>query len=460
MSIAQSIRRVFSIPELRSKIIFTVLMLIVCRVGGFVPVPGINGELALSYFKSLTGGGQNFFQLIDIFSGGAFSHMTIVALGVMPYISASIIIQLLVAVVPSMQREVRDHPELGRRKVMRWTRYATILFALLQAGLFAKFTLQANSVTPGIVIAHVANVQALGVPWLFYLLVGASMTAGTLLLMWIGEQISERGIGNGISLIIAVGIVASLPTAIGSLVQDLNLSSQEPGQLSFSMLLVLLSVFVLVVMGTILIIQGQRRVPLQYARRIVGRREVQASGSPYLPLRINYAGVIPVIFASTLLMFPGTIAGFLAEGGWMRNLALWLSPGSSLYTVLYILLIVAFTYYWTATQFNPQQIASEMKRSGAFIPGLRQGKATQDYLESTMGRVTFLGAVFLAAIAVSPTILGRLLGINPSISYFFGGTSLLILVGVILDTLKQIESHLLMRRYDGFMQRGRVRARY
>jgi preprotein translocase subunit SecY len=460
MSIAQSVRRVFGLPELRAKIVFTLLMLVVCRIGGFIPVPGVNGELALNYFHSLTGGGQNFFQLIDIFSGGAFSHMTIVALGVMPNISASIIIQLLVAVVPSLQREVRDHPELGRRKVMRWTRYATVLLAILQAGLFAKWIVQINSATPGIVIPHVAQMQAFGSPWLFYLLVIGSMTAGTLLLMWIGEQITERGIGNGISLIIAVGIFASLPSAIGSIVHDLNLSSQEPGQLSFSMLLVLLALFVLVVMATILIIQGQRRIPLQYARRIVGRHEVQATGSPYLPLKVNYAGVIPVIFASALLMFPATIAGFMAETGWVRDVALWLSPGGSLYMVLYVLLIVFFSYFWTATQFNPLQIASEMKRSGAFIPGLRQGKATQDFLESTMNRVTLLGALFLAAIAVAPTLFGRFFGINPSISYFFGGTSLLILVGVILDTVKQVESHLLTRRYDGFMQRGRVRSKY
>jgi preprotein translocase subunit SecY len=458
MSFAQSIRRVFDIADLRSKIIFTLLMLFVVRVGGFIPVPGINGQLALSYFKSMTGGGQNFFQLIDIFSGGAFSHMTVVALGVMPYISASILIQVLVAVVPSMQREVRDHPELGRRKMNRWNRYATVAMALLQAGLFAKWIMGVNLVTPGIIVPAVAQVQIMGFSWLFYALVMVTATVGTLLLMWIGEQISERGIGSGISLIITVGIVASLPSAIGSMVQDLNLSSQEPGQLSFSMLLLMLGVFVLVVMATILIVQGTRRIPLQYARRIVGRREVQASGSPYLPLRINYAGVIPVIFASALLMFPGTLAGFMAEGGFMRTIAMWLSPGSTLYMCLYVLLIIGFTYFWTSTQFNPTQIASEMKRSGAFIPGVRQGKATQDYLEETMGRVTLLGALFLAAIAVAPTVLGRLLGVNPSVSYFFGGTSLLILVGVVLDTMKQIESHLMMRRYDGFMQRGRVRA--
>jgi preprotein translocase subunit SecY len=277
--------------------------------------------------------------------------------------------------------------------------------------------------------------------------------------MWVGEQITEKGIGNGISLIIAVGIVSSLPMTIGSIIKQLNLDSQVTGQLSFSSLVVLMSVFVFVILGTILIIQGQRRIPLQYARRVVGRREVQGSGSAYIPLKINYAGVIPVIFASSLLMFPATIGQFLGVGSWIGDLANMISPGSWIYTAFFVLLILFFTYFWTATQFHPEQIASDMKKNGAFIPGIRQGKPTQDYLESAMNRVTLIGAIFLALIAILPNIIGAVLGVDQSITYFFGGTSLLILVGVVLDTMQQIESHLLMKRYEGFMKKGRVRAR-
>jgi preprotein translocase subunit SecY len=238
--------------------------------------------------------------------------------------------------------------------------------------------------------------------------------------------------------------------------QQLNLSSQEPGQMTFTGVLVLLTLFVLISLGTILIIQGHRRIPLQYARRVVGRKEVQG-GNSYIPLKVNYAGVIPVIFASSLLMFPATIAGF-AGGTWLGDIAGMLQPGSSVYLVLYVCLIIFFTYFWTATQFKPDQIASDMKKNGAFIPGIRQGKPTQDYLESTMGSITFLGAIFLALIAILPNLVGRFLGISQTISYFFGGTALLILVGVVLDTMKQVDSHLLMKRYDGFMKvrnRGR-----
>lgn len=454
----QGIQRVFQIPELRSKIVFTLLMLIVCRIGGFVPVPGINGEIAVSYFRHATGGGQNLFQLLDSFSGGAFSQMTVVALGVVPYISASIILQLLVALWPALQREVKENSEQGRRKINKMTRLLTVVLSVLQALFFAKYAVQMNIARPGIVAGELLDVQAFGVPWLFYLIVIATMTTGTVFLMWIGEQITERGIGNGMSLIISIGILSQLPTAFGMILQQLNLDSQEPGQMNFSSVLVLSAVFVLVTIATIMIIQGHRRIPLQYARRIVGRREVQG-GSSYIPLKVNYAGVIPVIFASSLLMFPATLGTFIGKGNWIGEVAGWLSPGSTLNLVLFIALIVFFTYFWTATQFRPDQIASDMKKNGAFIPGIRQGKPTQDYLEATMNRITLLGAAFLAAIAILPTIIGRFLGVSQTISYFFGGTALLILVGVVLDTMKQVESHLLMKRYDGFMKRGRIKGR-
>ena len=413
--------RIFQIPELKKKIVFTLFLLAVYRVGGFIPVPGINGEVALSYFKQATGGSQNLLQLVDIFSGGAFSQMTIFALGVVPYISASIILQLLVALIPSLQREIRENPELGRRKINRWTRVGTLILSFLQATFFAKYAHQINMSNPGIISPELLEVQAFGSPWLFYTIMITTMTTGTLFLMWIGEQITEKGIGNGMSLIITVGILSSIPTTLGLIIQQLNLDSPEAGQLSFFSLLVLFALFVLVIIATIYITQGQRRIPLQYARRVVGNREVQAMGSSYIPLKVNYAGVIPVIFASSLLMFPATIGQFIGLGNWVGMVSEWLSPGSSLYIVTYMLLIIFFTYFWTATQFRPDQIASDMKKNGAFIPGVRQGKHTQEYLEQTMSRVTLIGAVLLALLAVLPQIIGSMMHVSSTISYFFGG---------------------------------------
>lgn len=452
----EGLKRIFLIGELKKKIIFTLLLLIVCRVGAHIPVPGINGEMAVELFKYATGGSQNLFQLMDVFSGGAFAQMTIIALGVMPYISASIIMQLMMALVPTLQREIKENPEVGKRKMGKWIRLMTVGLAFVQAGLYAKYAISLNAGNPGVIVNEIISVNAFGVPWLFFLIVMSTMTAGTMLLMWIGEQITERGVGNGISLIISIGILSSLPTTLGAILRQLNLDSQEAGQISFSTLVVLSAVFVAIIVGTILIIQGQRKIPLQYARRVVGRHESQG-GSAHIPLKINYAGVIPVIFASSFLMFIATIGQFLGKGNWLGDITNTISPGSWGYTVLYILLILFFTYFWTATQFHPEQIASDMKKNGAFIPGVRQGKPTQDYLESTMGKITLLGAVFLALIAILPNIVGKLLAVDATITYFFGGTSLLILVGVVLDTTKQIESHLLMKKYDGFMKRGRVR---
>ena len=454
----QALQKIAQVPELRTKISFTLMMLVVCRIGGFIPVPGINGEVAVSFFRHMTGGSQNIFQLVDIFSGGAFSSMTVIALSVVPYISASIIMQLLVALWPQLQREVRENPTLGRRKVNKLTRFLTVVLAFLQSGLYAKYAIQMNISQPGIITGDLLSIQLFGMPILFYMIMIFTMTTGTVLLMWIGEQITEKGIGNGMSLIITLGIVSQLPTALGMILQQLNLDSQEPGQMNFSSVATLVALFILVTMGTILIIQGHRRIPLQYARRVVGRREVQG-GNSYIPLKVNYAGVIPVIFASSLLMFPGTIATFLGQGNWLGNVAGWLSPGSNAYLVFFVLLIIGFTYFWTATQFRPDQIASDMKKNGAFIPGIRQGKPTQDYLEHTMNRITLIGALFLSIIAVLPNIIGKFLGIPHTISYFFGGTALLILVGVVLDTMKQVESHLLMKRYDGFMKKGRFKGR-
>lgn len=454
----KELQKIFLIPELRAKILFTLLMIAVFRVGGFIPVPGVNGEIAVSFFRHATGGGQNLFQLVDIFSGGAFSQMTVTALGVVPYISASIIMQLVVALWPSLQREIKENADQGRRKVNKYTRVLTVILSVLQSTMFAKYAIQMNYSRPGIVTGELLDIQMFGMPILFYLLFIFTMTTGTVFLMWVGEQITDRGIGNGMSLIITVGILSQLPTAIGLIIQQLNLDSQEPGAMNFTTVLVLVGIFVVVTLGTILVIQGHRRISIQYARRVVGRKEVQG-GSSYIPLKVNYAGVIPVIFASSLLMFPAILVTFAGTGNWLGEVANWLSPGSTLYVILFVALIIFFTYFWTATQFRPDQIASDMKKNGAFIPGIRQGKPTQDYLESTMNRITLIGAVFLAMIAILPTIIGRILGVPQTISYFFGGTALLILVGVVLDTMKQIESHLLMKRYEGFMKKGKIRGR-
>lgn len=454
----EGLMRIFSISELRAKIIFTLLMLVVCRIGAFVPVPGIDAEMAVILFRNATGGSQNLFQLMDIFSGGAFAQMTVIALGVMPYISASIIMQLVVALMPSFQRDMKENSDLARRKLGKWTRVVTMILSLLQAAIYAKYAVGVNATNPGIIASPLIDVRMFNIPFLFYLTVMITMTTGTLFLMWIGERITEKGIGNGVSLIITLGILSSLPSTFGSILKQLNLESQEVGQMTFSSLVVLCAVFVFITIGTILIIQGQRKIPLQYARRIVGRHEVQG-GSSYIPLKVNYAGVIPVIFASSLLMFPATIGQLLGQGNWLGKFANMISPGSFVYSMLYVLLILFFTYFWTATQFNTEQITSDMKKSGAFIPGIRQGKPTQDFLESTMNRITLLGGVSLAVIAILPVIVSKLLGVDSRISHFFGGTSLLILVGVILDTARQVESHLLMKRYDGFIKGTKLRGR-
>lgn len=455
----EGIQRIARFAQLREKIVWTIFLLVICRMGGFIPVPGINGDLAVAYFRQLSGGGQNLLQLVDIFSGGAFSHMTVFALSVVPYISASIILQLVVALFPGLQREMRENSQLGRRKINRWTRLLTLALALFQSALFTKFAIRMNQTVPGVVVEELLQLQLWHTPLVLYLVVMVTMTTGTLLLMWIGEQISEKGIGNGISLIIAVGIVSSLPSALGTIIKGLNLDSQEPGPLTFSSLVVLSFVFVFVIIATILIIQGQRKIPLQYARRVVGRKEVSGN-SAFIPLKINYAGVIPVIFASSVLMFPATVGQFVGSQSLLGSIGASFAPGTWLHTFLYVFLILFFTYFWTATQFHPEQVASDMKRNGAFIPGIRQGKPTQEFLEKTMSRITLVGGVFLAGIAILPTLVGKVLRVDSAISYFFGGTSILILVGVILDTMKQIDSQLLTKRYEGFMSVKKAPKKY
>ncbi len=447
-------KKMFSIPQLKEKLIFTIVLLVICRIGAYVTVPGVNAEEVVRLFKFSSGGGQNLFQLVDIFSGGAFAQMTVIALGVMPYISASILMQIMVTLIPSLQREMRENHEAGKRKIGKATRFITLMLAVVQSSVYALYAVKINNSNPGIIVQELLNFQIAGYPWLFVLLVVLTMTTGTLLLMWIGEMITERGIGNGVSLIITLGILSSFPSVLGNIIRQLNLDSQESGQLTFVSVAVLAIFFVAILIGTILLVQGQRNIPVQYARRMVGRQEVQG-GSANIPLKLNYAGVVPVIFASTFLMSLAFVAQLIGKEGFFDWIAGILSPGSIPYLILYSLLIIFFTYFWTTTQFHPEQIASELKKNGAFIPGVRQGKPTQEYLEQSMNKIVMAGAFSLALIAVLPTLVSKLLSVDANISNFFGGTSLLILVGVVLDTMKQIESHLIMKRYDGFMSKGK-----
>jgi preprotein translocase subunit SecY len=455
----QKLRNIFKVKELREKIGFVLLMLFICRIGSYVTVPGINGELILQSFKAAIGGGQNLFQFVDVFTGGAFAKMTLVALGVMPYITASIFIQLLMSLVPSVQKEIRENGDAGKRKLGKWTKILTLIIALFQSGLYAKQALGFNIATPGVVFSEFTQITAFGVPWLFYLVTMASMTTGTLFLMWIGEQITERGIGNGISMIISLGILSAIPRTLGSILSGLNIDSQEVGQLTLTSLIVLSVIFIAIIVGTIMVLQGIRKIPIQYARRSI-ESTGDSKKTPFIPLKINFAGIMPVIFASSFLMFPATVGMLMKNTKIIAEIASYVAPGSLGYMIVFVTLIIIFTFVWTSMQFRPDQIASEMTKSGAFIPGVRQGKPTEDYIKHSMTRITTIGAFFLAFIAILPTIVGKLLSVDPTIAQFFGGTSILILVGVILDVSQQIESHLIMQKYDGFMSTTRVTGKF
>lgn len=455
----EKLKSIFRQKELRQKIGFVLMMLLVCRVGAYITVPGINGELILQSFRAATGGGQNLFQFVDMFTGGAFAKMTLVALGVMPFISASIFIQILMSVFPSLQKEIRENGDAGKRKLGKWTRILTLVIALFQSGLYANQALSFNVATPGVIFNEFIEVTAFGVPWLFFVVTMLSMTAGSLFLMWIGEQITEKGIGNGVSMIISLGILSALPRTLGSILSGLNIDSQEAGQLTITSLIVLSGIFVAIIFGTVMVLQGVRKLPIQYARRTVDGAG-SSRKTPFVPLKVNFAGIMPVIFASSFLMFPATVALLMKGSPLVAKITGYIAQGTPGYMVAFVTLIVLFTFLWTSMQFRPDQIATEMKKSGAFIPGVRQGKPTEDAINYSMKRITWLGAFLLAFIAILPTIVGKLLSVDPTISQFFGGTSILILVGVILDTSKQIESHLIMQKYDGFMSSSKVTGKF
>jgi len=428
-----SFQNIFKIPELRTRILFTLTMLAVYRVGAHIPTPGINGE-SLSKFLQEQGGALLGF--LDIFSGGSLSRLTIFALGIMPYISASIILQLLTVVIPHLSKLAKEG-ERGRKKIIQYTRYGTIVIALIQG---FGIAIGLEQMKGG------EFVMAGG--WPFRLMTVITLTAGTAFLMWLGEQITERGIGNGISLIIFSGIVARLPSAVA---QTFDL--YRVGQLSLALLILLTVVMLGVVAAIVFLESGRRKIPVQYAKRVVGRR-VYGGQSTHIPLKINTAGVIPPIFASSIIAFPATIAGFI-QYPWVKTIGEQLAPGSVLYTLLYVGLIVFFCFFYTAVVLNPVDMAENMKKYGGFIPGIRPGQRTSDYVYTVLTRVTFVGAVYLAVVCVIPELLIYKL----NVPFYFGGTSLLIVIGVGLDTAQQIESHMLMRNYEGFLETGSLKGR-
>jgi preprotein translocase subunit SecY len=428
-----NIKNIFNIPELRNRILFTLGMLAVYRIGAHIPTPGINNE-ELSKFLLKEGGALLGF--LDIFSGGALSRLTIFALGIMPYISASIILQLLTVVIPHLTKLAKEG-ERGRKKIIQYTRFGTIGIGLVQA---FGIAVGLEGMNRG------AFVPAPGLG--FRLMTMLTLTAGTAFLMWLGEQITERGIGNGISLIIFAGIVARLPSAVAQTYQ-----LYEVGQLSGLWLLVLAAAMVGVIGAIVFLETGRRKIPVQYAKRVVGRR-VFGGQSTHIPLKINTAGVIPPIFASSIIAFPATIAGFI-QYAWVQDIGRMLAPGSVTYTALYVGLIVFFCYFYTAVVLNPVDISDNMRKYGGFIPGIRPGQRTSDYIYRVLNRVTFAGALYLATVCIIPEILIYKLGVP----FYFGGTSLLITVGVGLDTAQQIESHMLMRNYEGFLAKGRLKGR-
>ena len=437
---ANALANVGRIPELRKRILYTIGMLAVYRVGVFIMVPGVNRERMVDYMKSASTG---FLGLFNMFSGGALDNLSIFALGIMPYISASIIIQLLTVVIPPLDR-LNKEGEQGRRKINQYTRYGTILIALVQGFGIAYWLETLNAGDARGVVASAG--------WGFRALAVLTLTTGTVFLMWMGERITEMGIGNGISLIIYAGIVTGLPDAM---VRTFQLSEGNGGELT-NMTLLMIVALVVVVVGVITFFErGQRRIPVQYAKKVVGRK-LYGGQSTFLPLKINTAGVIPPIFASSILMFPMTLMNVFPGQSWVIWLNNALVPGHILYNLFYVGLIIFFTYFYTAVTFNPVDVADNLKKYGGFIPGIRAGKKTAEYVDKVLTRITFGGALYMSAICVLPGFLQRRFGVP----FYFGGTSLLIVVGVALDTVQQIESHLITRNYEGFAGKGmRIRGR-
>lgn len=433
--LTESVRNIWKIEELRRRILYTLGLLLVYRLGAFVTLPGVDASRLAQI--NATSDPNNLLGLLDMFVGGAFSAAGIFALGIMPYITASIIIQLMGAVVPYFQKLQREGED-GRRKITQLTRYGTIGITAMQAVAFS-INLRFGATGQAIVIDET----------FFTISTVIVLTAGTMFVMWLGERITENGLGNGISLIIMIGIVAFLPT---SLLNEFELSG------NMFIFLMELGVFAAVTAGVVLVTQGMRKIPVQYAKRVVGRK-VFGGSTQYLPLRVNAAGVMPIIFAQSIMFVPATFASFFPESQFMQQFGIFFTDISSWgYSAVFFTICVFFTYFYTAISVNPREMADTMKRQGGFIPGIRPGKHTSEFIDNILTRITLPGSIFLGAVAILPAFAMRM-GVTAGFAMFFGGTSLLILVGVTLDTLKQVESHLLMRHYDGFMKSGRMRGR-
>ncbi len=436
--LTESFRNVFKIQELRTRLMFTAGLLIVVRIGAHVTLPGVDASLLARAEASQAA--NTLFGLYDLFVGGAFKNAAVFALGIMPYISSSIILQLLGAVVPYFQKLSKEGEE-GRKKITQLTRYGTVLVAGLQAwGVSVRLTnlaLEGQPIVP-------AEVQGIG----FTISTIIFLTTGTLFMMWLGEQITERGIGNGISLIIFIGIIARFPHSI---VDQVRVSQ------NLIIAILIIGVMIAIVAGVVLVTQGTRRIPVQYAKRVIGRK-VYGGVTQYIPLRVNTAGVMPIIFAQSIMFIPSTILTFFPESEFMQSVAGYFEYTSFTYATFYGLMIVFFTYFYTAIAFNPKDVSENMQKQGGFIPGIRPGKPTAEFIDNILTKITLPGSIFLAIIAILPAFMVRF-GVTPSFSQFFGGTSLLIMVGVALDTLQQLESHLLMRHYDGFMKSGKLKGR-
>ncbi len=436
MSGAAAFGNIFRVPELKKRVLFTLGILIVYRIGAHIPTPGINSAALAELFAQARGTILGFF---DMFSGGALSRLTIFALGIMPYISASIIIQLMTMVSPYLAR-LKKEGEAGQKKITQYTRYGTVLLCTVQGSGIAIGLEAMKSPVGTAIVPHPG--------WSFRLMAIITLTAGTTFLMWLGEQITERGIGNGISLIIFSGIVAGTPAAI---LQSLDLMGT--GELPV-LLMLFLVVLMVVVIGAIVFTEGgQRRIPIQYAKRVVGRK-MYGGQSTHLPLKVNTSGVIPPIFASSIIMFPATIAQFV-DHPWMQTVSAMLTPGTAGYSVIFVGAIFFFCYFYTAVIFNPVDVADNMKKHGGYVPGIRPGTKTSEYIDQILSRLTFYGGVYLSLVCILPDYLIKYF----NIPFYFGGTSLLIVVGVSLDTMQQIESHLVMRSYDGFVKKGRLKSR-
>ncbi len=435
------IKSIFIIPELRQRILFTVGVLIIVRIGAHIPIPGVNGEVLSEAFTDMKTG---LFGLFNTFVGGAFEKASLFSLGIMPYISSSIIIQLMGSVVPYFQR-LQKEGEAGRKKINQITRYGTVLLSTMQSY--------------GVVAVFLPSLNSNGAPvvpnpgWIFVFTGIISMVTGTLFLMWLGERITERGIGNGISLIIMVGIVAAFPNVI---LNEITLVRENVRGLLSE--IVLMGIMFGIICFVVMLTQGTRKIPVQYAKRVVGRK-VFGGQNTHIPMRVNTAGVMPIIFAQSIMFLPSTLSTFLGESDFATTLMEWFSFEHPFYWTVFGLMIIFFTYFYTAIAFDPVQVSSTMKQQGGFIPGVRPGKKTSEYIDNILTRVTLPGSIALAFVAIFPYILMNTMGINYDLASFFGGTSLLIIVGVALDTLQQIESHLMMRHYDGFLSKGKIRGR-